>query len=239
MRKDKEKTPSTGKTSKALTITGIVLCVILVPILIVNCTLILKSFINKDEVPDFGGLFPMIVLTESMYPDIKSGDLIFCLTTTVDKVEVGDVITFFDPAGNDGSVVTHKVIEKITEDDGSISFRTKGINNNTEDRLPVDEEHLIGRYTGVRVPGAGKIALFMQSTYGLIVCVFVPFALIVGYDILRRRKSEKNQNENVAALIAELESLREKQNAEGGMQNAECRMQNEDEKKPDDETKSD
>ena len=239
MRKDKEKTPSTGKTSKALTITGIVLCVILVPILIVNCTLILKSFINKDEVPDFGGLFPMIVLTESMYPDIKSGDLIFCLTTTVDKVEVGDVITFFDPAGNDGSVVTHKVIEKITEDDGSISFRTKGINNNTEDRLPVDEEHLIGRYTGVRVPGAGKIALFMQSTYGLIVCVFVPFALIVGYDILRRRKSEKDQNENVAALMAELESLREKQNAEGGMQNAECRMQNEDEKKPDDETKSD
>ncbi|MBR4061848.1 MAG: signal peptidase I [Clostridia bacterium] len=221
-------------SNKALTVIGIVLCVILVPMLIVNCTLIIKSFINKDEVPDFGGLFPMIVLTDSMNPDIKSGDLIFCLTTPIEDVEEGMVISFFDPAGNGNAVVTHEVIEKIVGDDGTISFRTKGINNNTEDREPVLEENLIGRYTGVRIPYAGKVALFMQSTYGLIVCVFIPFVLIVGYDILRRRKNEKDQNENVAALMAELESLRE-------MQNAECRMQNDEDKNEtkSDETKSD
>ena len=146
----------------------------------------------------------------------------------------GQKIYFFDPAGNGNAVVTHEVIEKIVGDDGTISFRTKGINNNTEDREPVLEEHLIGRYTGVRIPYAGKVALFMQSTYGLIVCVFIPFVLIVGYDILRRRKNEKDQNENVAALMAELESLRE-------MQNAECRMQNDEDKNEtkSDETKSD
>ena len=109
--------------------------------------------------------------------------------------------------------------------------RTKGTNNNTEDRELVLEEHIIGRYTGVRLPYAGKVALFMQSTYGLIVCVFIPFVLIVGYDILRRRKNEKDQNENVAALLAELEALKAEKGEE--MQNAECRMQN------DDETKSD
>ena len=60
---------------KSLTIIGIILCVILIPMLIINCTLIVKSLINKDEVPDFGGAVPFIVLTDSMYPDIKSGDL--------------------------------------------------------------------------------------------------------------------------------------------------------------------
>ena len=65
----------TSKLHKTLTIVGIVLCVILVPMLIVNCTLIIKSFVNKDEVPNIGGLMPLIVLTDSMYPDIKSGDI--------------------------------------------------------------------------------------------------------------------------------------------------------------------
>ena len=49
------KQENSPKFHKALTIIGIVMCVILVPILIVNCTLLVKSFINKDEVPDFGG----------------------------------------------------------------------------------------------------------------------------------------------------------------------------------------
>ncbi|MFR9099254.1 MAG: hypothetical protein ACLVI9_05655 [Anaerostipes hadrus] len=49
--KEKEST-STGQ--KILTTLGIVLCIILIPILIINCTLIIKSYTNKDEVPSVG-----------------------------------------------------------------------------------------------------------------------------------------------------------------------------------------
>ena len=192
---------------KALTVIGIVMCLILVPILIVNCTLLVKSVVNKEEVPDFGGTLPLIVLTDSMYPDIKSGDLIICKTIDAEEVEIGDVISFYDPASNGSAVVTHKVIDIINED-GSISFKTKGINNNTEDRLPVPEEKLIAEYTGVRIPGAGNLAIFMQSTAGLIVCVVLPIILFVGYDVLRRRMYEKTQGEDMAALMAELEALK-------------------------------
>ena len=118
------------------------------------------------------------------------------------------VISFFDPAGNGSTVVTHKVIEILHNEDGTRSFRTKGINNNTEDRLLVPQDNLVGRYTGVRIPYAGNVALFMQTTYGLIVCVFIPFVLLVAYDIIRRRKNEKNQSKDVAALMAELEKLK-------------------------------
>ena len=192
---------------KTLTIIGTVLCVIFIPILVVNCTLLIKSFINKDEVPDFGGTIPLIVLTDSMYPDIKSGDLIICKTVSADEVEVGDVISFYDPAGNGASVVTHTVIEVIDED-GLRSFKTKGINNNTEDRLPVPEDKLIAEYTGIRIPGAGNLAVFMQSSSGLLICVVLPIVLFVGYDVIRRRIYEKNKGDDMAVLMAELEALK-------------------------------
>ena len=156
------KSNSSEKLHKSLNIVGIVLCVILVPILIVNCTLIVKSWINKDEVPSIGGVMPLIVLTDSMYPDIKSGDIILAKKTDANSIEVGDDISFFDPAGNGTSIVTHRVIE-IIEEDGQLSFRTKGINNNTEDRVTVPADKLVGKYTGIRIAFAGNIALFMQT----------------------------------------------------------------------------
>lgn len=192
---------------KVFTVIGIVMCVILVPILIVNCTLLIKSFINKEEVPDFGGMLPLIVLTDSMYPEIESGDLIVCRTVKPEDIGEGDVISFYDPAGNGTSVVTHKVIEVINED-GKLFFRTRGINNNTEDRIPVPAEKVIAEYTGFRIAGAGNAAIFMQSTTGLILCVIVPIVLFVGYDVIRRRIYEKNKGDDMAALKAELEELR-------------------------------
>ena len=209
----KMKDSNNSKRNKALTIAGIVLCVILIPILIVNCTLIVKSIVNKDEVPDFGGLMPLIVLSDSMYPDIKSGDLIFCTTVEAEEIQVDDVISFFDPAGNGSAVVTHKVIEVI-EDGDERSFRTKGINNNTEDRLPVQASKLVGRYTGVRLPAIGNVALFMQTTPGLIVCVILPIVLMMGYDIIRRKLYDKNKDEDIEALRAELAALKAMKTAE-------------------------
>ena len=198
---------NSAKMNKALTIIGIVLCVILVPILIINCTLIIKSFINKDKVPSIGGTMPLIVLTDSMYPDIKSGDIIICKEIDAADVELDDVISFYDPEGNGTSVVTHKVVE-IIEENGTRSFRTKGINNNTEDRLLVPAEKVIAEYTNIRIPLAGNVALFMQSTTGLIVCVVVPIVLLVGYDVIRRKMYEKNKGADVEALKAELAALK-------------------------------
>ena len=197
----------TTKMHKALNIVGIVLCVILIPMLIINCTLIVKSFVNKDEVPNIGGVLPLIVLTDSMAPDILSGDIIICKQTDADSITVGDDIAFFDPAGNGTSIVTHRVIE-IVDEDGQRFFRTKGINNNTEDRVLVASEKLVGIYTGVRFAGAGHVALFMQSTPGLIVCVVLPIILLVGYDMIRRRLYEKSKGNDMQSLMAELEALK-------------------------------
>ena len=185
---------------------GTILCIILTPVLIINLTLIAKSYINQDEVPSVGGWLPLIVLTDSMKPEIDGGDLIICHTIEAEEIKTGDVIAFFDPAGNGTSIVTHRVIE-IVEENGELSFRTKGDNNNAEDKLLVSENDLVAIYK-TRIAGAGNVAMFMQSPTGLIVCVVLPIVMLVGYDLIRRKLYERKRDDDTAALMAELEALR-------------------------------
>lgn len=201
-----QKKEKTSTAHKVQTVIGIVLCVILIPILILNISLIVRSFADPDEVPSVGGYLPLIVLTDSMYPQIQSGDLIICHTAQPEDIQVGDVIAFFDPAGNGTSVVTHKVME-ITQFGDGIAWVTQGIANNAPDFLPVPAENLVGVYQ-TRIAGLGNVVMFMQSTTGLIVCVVLPILLLVGYDILRRRKYEKAKQQDTDALLKELEELR-------------------------------
>lgn len=224
--KNKEKSPT---THKALTVVGIVLCVILIPILIINITLIIKSYTNSDEVPKIGGYSPLIVLTGSMEPEIMSGDLIIVKQIDGSEVKVGDVIAFFDPDGNGTSILTHQVIE-IIEENGALSFRTQGIANNTADRLPVSADKLVGIYTNFRIVGAGNIAMFMQTTAGLVVCVVVPLALLIGWDFFRRRWYVKRIQQNTDALLTELEALKAAKTAEqaGAVSAEPAEKQNED-----------
>lgn len=196
------KKEKTTPIHKLLTIIGTILCVILIPVLIINCILIVKSF-TSEEVPSVAGTLPLIVLTDSMYPVIQSGDLIICHTEEPENIQVGDVIAFFDPAGNGSSIVTHRV-QEVTEN----GWRTKGDNNNTEDRMLVPADKLVAVYEGTRLPGMGNVALFMQTAPGLIICVVCPILLLIGYDMIRRRIYEKANKKDTDALMQELEELR-------------------------------
>lgn len=201
---EKEKTTT---IHKVLTVIGTILCIILLPILIINCTLIIKSYTNKDVVPSFGSRIPMIILTDSMYPEIQSGDLIILKQEDGGEVQVGDVICFFDPEGNGVTTVTHRVQEITTDENGGLAWVTKGDANNAEDRVLVPAEKLVGVYT-TRIPGLGHVAMFMQTTQGLVICVVLPLVLMIAWDVIRRRIYEKSRKDDTEALLAELEALR-------------------------------
>ena len=206
-----EKKDYSKLVNKISNVVGIVLCIIFVPILVINCTLLIKGWANKEEVPTIGSYAPMIVMTGSMSGSAKDnfdgGDLIIIRTAEPEDVKVGDVITFYDPDGNGTSVLSHRVIE-IFEEGGKTYFRTKGDANPTADTTPAPAESLIGKYTGFKVPNAGHVAMFMQSTWGLIICVVLPIILLVGFDMLRRYKYEKKHVNDKDQLLAELEELR-------------------------------
>ena len=186
-----------------MVVVGIVLCVILTPILIINVTLIVKGIINEERVPSFAGYSPLIVLSDSMEPTIYSGDLIIVKTIDPREVEVGDVISFKE----DEAVITHRIVAIETTPSGQLQFTTKGDVNSTEDIKKVSQEDLVGEYIA-RIPGVGTVAMFLQTPTGLIIFVAVPLALFIIYDILSRRNRSKKEKQLTDELMQEIERLK-------------------------------
>ncbi len=204
---DNGKENKSSVANRVWTVIGIVLCVVLAPILLINCTLLVKGYTGGGKVPDVGGVFPMIVLTDSMSGTFESGDLIICHTAKPEDVRVGDVICFYDPMGNGSTTVTHRVLEVTADQNGTTAWKTKGDANNAEDTALVPADNLVGIYK-THIAGLGNAALFMQTTQGLIVCVGIPVLLLVAYDLIRRRIYEKKNQQDTEALLAELQQLR-------------------------------
>lgn len=214
----KEQNKSTTR-HKVLTAVGIVLCVILIPILVINVTMIVKSYINPDEYPSFAGINLMIVKSPSMEPAIMNGDLIIVNSVSPEEIKGesvpgasdGDIISFFDPEGSGTTVLTHRCVEAINEG-GQLYFKTRGDANNTEDPTLVPAENIIGRFS-TRIPVAGDIAMWLQTTPGLIICVAVPIILLIAYDLIMKKRYDKKKKSDTDALLAELDALRARQAA--------------------------
>ena len=149
----------------------------------------------------------MIILTDSMEPVFSSGDLIICHTAEAKDEKKGDIICFYDPAGNGTTTVTHRVAKVTKDKSGEIAWKTKGDANNTADSTLVPAKNLVGVYDR-HFAGVGNAAMFLQTTQGLIICVICPIILLVAYDIIRRRMYEKSKKKDTDALMAELEELR-------------------------------
>ena len=200
------------KTAKVLNIVAIVLSVILLPILVFNCILLVKGMVNEEEVPSIGKYTPLIVESDSMEDTIMTGDLIFIKKVEVTELEVGDVITFYNPLGDGTSLVTHRIIEVVGEGE-NLAFLTQGDNNDIDDKDPIHSSKVIGVWTERRIPLLGSIMMFMQKPLGLIVCIFIPVACFVGCEVALRYKKDKASKQDVDALRAELEALKKEKEA--------------------------
>lgn len=192
------------------TAAGVVLCIVLIPLLVINVTLIMKSFTQPEKVPDFLGYKPFIVLSGSMEPAIMTGDLVITQEVDPKDLKEGDVIAY-RYAGQ--TVITHR-IQQVTEKDGLRAFITKGDANNVEDNVIPTEDLVEGRLRWT-VPGVGDAAMFLQTPYGLLLAAGVPLFLFLLVDLLRRRHKDGHEKTKTQALEEELERMKQKL-AEGG-----------------------
>jgi signal peptidase len=181
---------------------GLAICVLLSLVIIVNVTMIVKSYLYPDKVPDFMGYKPFIVLSGSMEPTILTGDIVLTKITAAEDIAQNDIITF---RVDRETAVTHRVTE-VVEEDGKVTFLTKGDANVGSDATVITPEMLEGKYLG-RVGGLGHLAIFLQTPMGLLIFVVTPLCLFIVYDmVMRGRRGRKNSRE--AELERELEALR-------------------------------
>ena len=172
--------------------------------------IIIKGAVNPDEPPSIFGVTPLVVLTGSMKGDRKDsfseGSLIFVRDTDTEDLREGDVITFHDPASKKGAITTHRINEVLQNGD-TISFKTQGDANNSEDDLAVPAESVIGKYW-FHMEGMGSFAMFLQGPVGMLVFIGIPALVFLVYELLRRRLNADEQNSKTAELEAEIERLR-------------------------------
>lgn len=211
-KKDSKKIKERKKVSP-ITIISIIICVVLVPVLVLNITLLIKSFVNKDEVPSIGGYSPMVVLTDSMKGTIDGGDLVIVKKVDPSEVEKGMIISFFDPASKTGtSVVTHRVYD-IHYVDGELFFETIGDANDKGDPDDADDDlvpadNLVGVYV-TKISGIGHVVMYMQTIPGLLIGIGIPLVLLIGYDVMRRRGMQQELANEKNELLKELEALKQ------------------------------
>ena len=165
--------------------------VLMAAVVLCNLLLIVSSIRNPGQMPSAFGRKPAIVLSGSMEPTFMVGDVILLKKTKhPDQLEVGDVACYL----YSGKATTHRVIERF-EADGKPRYIMKGDYNNVEDRLAVDPEQIQGVWTGGRIPGLGRVLMFMQSTMGMFLLLICPLAGLLSWDILKRRQEDQIRRE--------------------------------------------
>lgn len=144
------------------------------------------------------------VLTGSMTPQYKVGDMIFVQIKGAKEIEVGDVITF-NPAQDGETYLTHRVIEKYDDYKGTgvTCLRTKGDANTAEDSFLIDESRVIGTVS-FGIPYLGYVVRFVQLRWYLVFPIVVMTAVF--FYLLKRYFQMGAEEEEEAAETNEADN---------------------------------
>jgi len=150
------------------------------------------AFSNNETKNLFGYRF-YNVLTPSMQPFFKPGDMIFVKLADSSQVKVGDVVTF-SPSAKSTAFLTHRVAELLpAEEKKPARMITKGDFNNAADP-PVDLNAVIGVHV-FTIPFMGRVIEMMRANL-LIVCVcfgaiFLLLMVLRAYFAVRKENRAK------------------------------------------------
>ena len=194
------------RNNKALKIIGNILYYILVVFIVLILLVVILQRVTKNNA-SIGGIRIFNIVTESMVPEYKVGDILISKSTSLDKIKVGDDIVYL---GNKdtftGKVVTHRVIDIEKNEDGTYLFHTKGIANTAEDPV-VSGSQVYGViiYKTVILSFISKI---INNLYGFYFLIFTPLTILIVVKIIKiyqeRKYDEESEDEEEVLGTIEL-----------------------------------
>lgn len=190
-------------------------------------TIVTVSTVDRNDRSIFGFRF-YIVLSDSMSKSennadmdvhFNAGDIVIAKgVKDPTALEEGDIISFMSTnEASYGETVTHMIREpKRTPEGRLIGYVTFGTNTGTDDESLVEPSYVLGKYAG-KLPGVGTFFLYLRSTPGYILCILIPFLLLIlynGVNVIRLfRQYKREQTAILDAEKAEIAAER-KQNEE-------------------------
>lgn len=184
-----------NRNEKIKKIISIFIYIIIIPIIVINITLIVKSFIKPNKIPDFIGYKNFVIVSESMEPTIMVGDAIFVKKVPEKEIKINDIISF-----HDGECInTHRIVG-VSEENGIKMYRTKGDNNRGEDKEKVSYDQIEGKYL-FKINNFGNLIKVLQSKVTLaililLVCCNTYFNYRLKYKRKARREKRKKYEQN-------------------------------------------
>ena len=112
-----------------------------------------------------------VVVTNSMWPQIKAGDAVVLKDFDAKDIKLGEVIVFRDP-GNRDQLIVHRVVE-VEKNKYNTILLTKGDNNPIGDISKVTAGQVVGG-VAFNIPHFGSFLNFLSKPRGYIACIAIP-----------------------------------------------------------------
>ena len=202
-----------------------VLCVILIPLLAVNITLIVKGALYPDELTDVFNIAPVAIDNTYMEGEnegcFNEGALVFIKTFDTDEerqaIEQGDVVAFrwLEDDGSVNFTVYRILVVTRDEETGLITSVSVRADNVPEGEgtapVPVEIGDVVGILSG-SIDHLGAFAMFLMQPLGVLLFVGVPVVIYVVVDIIRitihNRKVRKAESDELRDKDEEIARLR-------------------------------
>lgn len=162
------------------------------------CTYVSYVSTSGNGVPNIFGVRMFSIQTESMYPTLLPGDLIFDVgIKDPGELRRDDIITYWTVINGERVLNTHRIHE-IYDGGGYLIFSTKGDNNTAADPLTVHESEIVGKYS-FRIAGVGKVFDYLQTSTGFLIVIVIPvfifflFHLVQFFRVLFEYQNVKNR----------------------------------------------
>ena len=153
--------------------------IVVVAIFMMIFTVVSVTVLDRDERSLFG-YKAYIVLSDSMSAtDFEAGDVVLIKEVDPATLLEGDIIAYRSQnAESYGEVVTHKIRQRTTDENGNPGFITYGTTTNADDEGVVTYSFILGKYQS-RIPKVGTFFQFLKTTPGYIICILIPFLLLI------------------------------------------------------------
>lgn len=172
------------KRLRKLSVTAITIFIIL--LFVYNTYNFICLKILKKDLISLNGYAILEVISGSMEPTIKIGDLIV-INVNEKTYKKGDIVTFYD---EENSFVTHRI---ISIDNTKKEMVTKGDNNNADDG-PTKTTKIVGKYI-CKFSGLGKILSTLRSPFVMFIIFITSFLACITISMEKTPKIDTNQED--------------------------------------------
>ncbi len=203
--------PSGAKKAWAIIQSVLTWILVIAAVAMMIFTVISVNTFDRNDRAIFG-YNAYIVRSDSMKAtDFAAGDLVLVKKVDPATLKEGDIITYQSTnAENYGELVTHKIRRLTTDAMGEPAFVTYGTTTNEDDDSLVTYAFVRGKYQ-FAIPYLGSFFSFLKTTPGYIVCIFLPFLLLIG---MQGYQSVKLFKQYKAEQLAQLEEKRQAERKE-------------------------